>query len=232
VASKYVISAAHCFTTADNNGIITGPPTDPSDVLVWIGDHNIFTSGETSLTEKQVAVVSLTHHESYPTAVGQQSAAPWDITVMELAEAVDLNMYTPACMAKSTDATTFDGKTAIVAGWGVLSEGGPFPDPFVPHEVQVPVVAASVCPGTNGSPSDICAGGEGGKDSCQSDSGGPLTYKQDNGQHVLIGDVSRGNGCARPGEYGLYGRISHLREWIESKMSSPEFCPNGGADAA
>ena len=37
-------------------------------------------------------------------------------------------------MANSTDATTFDGKTATVAG---------------------------------GRPSDICAGGEGGKDSCQ-----------------------------------------------------------------
>ena len=176
MASKYVISAAHCFMTADNNGIITGPPTDPSDVLVWIGDHNIFTSGETSLTEKQVAVVSLTHHESYPTAVGQQSAAPWDITVMELAEAVDLNMYTPACMAKSTDATTFDGKTAIVAGWGVLSEGGPFPDPFVPHEVQVPVVAASECPRTDGSPSIICSGGEVVKAPCQVIIRHPLLY--------------------------------------------------------
>ena len=37
-------------------------------------------------------------------------------------------------------------------------------------------------------------------DSCNGDSGGPLTYKQDNGQHVLIGDVSRGNGCAKVNE--------------------------------
>ena len=33
----------------------------------------------------------------------------------------------------------------------------------------------------------------------QSDSGGPLTFKQ-GGQHVLIGDVSRGLGCARVGQ--------------------------------
>ena len=166
VASKYVISAAHCFQTVDDFGFITGV-TDPSDVRVWIGDHNLFTSGEPSLTEKQVDVVSLIHHDNYQMTIGQQATGPYDLTVMELAEAVDLNMYTPACMAKSTDATTFDGKTAIAAGWGVLSEGGSFPDPFVPHEVQLPVVAASVCPGTSGSPSDICAGGVEGKDSCQ-----------------------------------------------------------------
>ena len=177
VASKYVISAAHCFQSVNNSGIITAV-TAASDVRVWIGDHNIFTSGETSLTEKQVDVVSLIHHDNYQMTIGQQATGPYDLTVMELAEAVDLNMYTPACMAKSTDATTFDNKTAIVAGWGVTSEGGSFPSPFtseggsfpspfVPHEVELPVVAASVCPGTSGSPSDICAGGEGGKDSCQ-----------------------------------------------------------------
>ena len=54
MASKYVISAAHCFMTTDTNGIITGAPTDPSDVRVWIGDHNLDTTGETSLAEKQV----------------------------------------------------------------------------------------------------------------------------------------------------------------------------------
>ena len=88
---------------------------------------------------------------------------------MELSESVDLEIYTPACMAKTTDATTFDGKTATVAGWGVTAEGGQFPDPLVPHEVSLPVLPASECPGANGSPSDICAGGsaEGGKDSCQ-----------------------------------------------------------------
>ena len=169
MASKYVISAAHCFMTTDNSGIITGAPTDPSDVLVWIGDHNIFTSGETSLTEKQVAVVSLTHHDNYATAIGESSVGPWDLTVMELAEAVDLNMYTPACMAKTTDATTFDGKMATVAGRGSQSESGAGLSPVVPYEVKVPVIAASKCPGTGGCPCDLCAGGERGKDSCTVD---------------------------------------------------------------
>ena len=90
------------------------------------------------------------------------------------------------------------------------------------------------------------------------DSGGPLTFKQ-NGQHVLIGDVSSGTGegCARvglhiyylsyiiyhlisfiyyllfnyqPGEDGYYGRISYLREWLDEQMNSPVFC-GGTPDA-
>ena len=65
----------------------------------------------------------------------------------------------------------------------------------------------------------------------QGDSGGPLTYKR-GGQHILIGDTSWGAGCARDGKYGVYGRISFFREWIEGKMSSPTYCGSGpDADA-
>ena len=69
-----------------------------------------------------------------------------------------------------------------------------------------------------------------GQDSCQGDSGGPLTYKSGN-QHVLIGEVSFGEECGN-GEYDVYGRISYFRQWIEGKMSSPEYCGSGpDADA-
>ena len=70
-------------------------------------------------------------------------------------------------MALTTDAITFDGKMAWNYGWGYIAGGGPAPDPFVPSEVQLPVLPASECPGEGGSPSDICAGGEEGKGSCQ-----------------------------------------------------------------
>ena len=29
------------------------------------------------------------------------------------------------------------------------------------------------------------------------------------------------------GYYGVYGRISYYRTWIEGKMSSPKYCPSG-----
>ena len=39
-----------------------------------------------------------------------------DIAIIELPEEVDLTLYTPACMAKTSDTTTFDGKNAWVYG--------------------------------------------------------------------------------------------------------------------
>ena len=60
----------------------------------------------------------------------------------------------------------------------------------------------------------------------QGDSGGPLTYKE-GGQHVLIGDVSYGDGCGKAGKYGVYGRISYYRNWLDSKMTSTKYCSAG-----
>ena len=73
VASKYVISAAHCFQQVDQSSGLVTAVTAASDVRVWIGDHNLETSGETSLTEKTVDVVSLIHHDNYQMTLKQLS---------------------------------------------------------------------------------------------------------------------------------------------------------------
>ena len=37
---------------------------------------------------------------------------------------VDLDIYTPVCLAKSSDTDTFYGKSALVYGWGTTASGG------------------------------------------------------------------------------------------------------------
>ena len=69
------------------------------------------TSGEGSLPEMTIDVASYTNHEDYDSFTSDN-----DITIIELAESVDLTTYTPACMAKTSDTTTFDGKNAWVYG--------------------------------------------------------------------------------------------------------------------
>ena len=58
-----------------------------------------------------IDVISLTNHEDYIFVTRGN-----DIAILELAEEVDLTTYTPACMAKTSDTTTFDGKNAWAYG--------------------------------------------------------------------------------------------------------------------
>ena len=62
----------------------------------------------------------------------------------------------------------------------------------------------------------LCAG-ETGKDSCEGDSGGPLTYND-----VHVGIVSWGQGCALPGYPGVYAQTDAFLDFIRQN-SGPIF---------
>lgn len=69
----------------------------------------------------------------------------------------------------------------------------------------------------------LCAGWPtGGLDACQGDSGGPLMCQlEPQQQWYLAGVVSHGNGCARPGEPGIYSRIRVYQKWIQTNIFQP-----------
>ena len=62
-----------------------------------------------------INVTKYTNHEKYNAKTSEN-----DITIIELAKEVNLTTYTPACMAKSSDNTTFDGKNAWLYGEIIL----------------------------------------------------------------------------------------------------------------
>lgn len=68
----------------------------------------------------------------------------------------------------------------------------------------------------------VCAGlASGGKDSCEGDSGGPLTiYDHKRRAWLLVGIVSNGIRCAEPNLPGVYTRISSFLPWIAAVTAS------------
>jgi hypothetical protein len=117
------------------------------------------------------------------------------------------------------------GLRCWVAGWGKDGVDGQFQ--IIQNKVDVPLMPRDDCQnvmqaalgreaGRNWrlSPSEICAGGEQGKDACDGDGGAPLVcLSKDNRWHV-VGLVTWGVDCARRGVPGVYANIYHMRDFI------------------
>ena len=203
VGSRWVLTAAHCIVDG-----ATGQIASANRYAVVLGDRNLG-DGVVLLPARRVYV-----HPSYDPFSGSEA----DIALIELDEAVAAAGDRIA-LPSAASAVPLAGETSVVAGWGLLSEGG------VPsgdlREVALPIVSHAQCiPFYRGALIEdamVCAGGAvaGGRDSCQGDSGGPLFVLRGD-VYVQAGVVSFGEGCARPGIPGVYTRVTGYVDWVAS----------------
>ena len=166
IASKWIVTAAHCVY-------------DASSVTVILGEHDTATMTESTIPRKEVTVSKIIPHENYVLLHD-------DIALLKLSESVDLSVYTPVCLPNTGD--DFIGKTALVygklagalhslticLGWGATSSSGSLSSKLL--EVAVGIVSDTTCQNafTNNPATTtwtitsgmLCAGGVGGKDSC------------------------------------------------------------------
>lgn len=145
-----------------------------------------------------------------------------DIALLELESPFQVQPHVvPICLPDKEE--DFIGQQALVAGWGKLSFGGPVPK--VLQVAKLPVIGNKHCQEmyqNSGhmkliSDSFLCAGyADGGQDSCEGDSGGPLQVQRPDGRWVLAGTVSHGIKCAEPNLPGIYIRTAAYLPWIKA----------------
>jgi trypsin len=157
-----------------------------------------------------VGVSSVTVHPSY-----RNSGQDFDVAIWKLSTSVPAGGSIGYARLPAAGSDPAAGSTAVVAGWGALTEGGSSPAAL--QKVSVPIVSRASCRSSYGTSAItnnmFCAGfAAGGKDSCQGDSGGPIV----DSSKTLIGLVSFGNGCAQPDFPGVYARTSALLSFINS----------------
>jgi secreted trypsin-like serine protease len=206
---KWIITAAHCMTQLT-----------PSQFQVVVGTSTL-NSGSI-----RHAVARALIHQAYEKTAPHDS----DIALVELQEPLRLEQSTAAInvLSEADEPTVLkDAEKLIVTGWGAIEQGGNVVRDL--REVTVPFVTNAVCGdplsyGSQITDTMICAGlAVGGKDSCQGDSGGPLVSTLAPVQ--LVGVVSWGEGCAKPGKYGIYNRIAKFKKWIEACTSGDSCLP-------
>ncbi|GBL87547.1 Proclotting enzyme [Araneus ventricosus] len=212
ITTKHIITAAHCIVSSRR-----GNTMSPRQLLVRLGDHDIESDSE-GATPVDFAVRSVIKFDGFDLRTFQN-----DIAILLLSSSVQFGRnIAPICLPFNVFKEDLSNRNAFTAGWGTISYGGPAssklrevqlriwenPQCKVVFRREVPITGANVC------------AGDGDKDACRGDSGGPLMLAHTDGRFYLIGIVSFGKKCAEPGVPGVYARTSHFLDWIEQQVEN------------
>ncbi|XP_061780149.1 coagulation factor VII-like isoform X2 [Nerophis lumbriciformis] len=203
----WILTASHCMED-----------TDVRFLSIVAGEHN---TEVTEGTEQVIQVSEIIMHERYV-----KTTADNDIALLRLTAPI---VYTPYAVAACLPTKSLAERELwavsmhTVSGWGRRAENGP--TSHLLRRLRVPRIRTQQCVEESGvalTDNMFCAGYiQGQQDSCKGDSGGPLVtqYKKTT---FLLGIVSWGKGCARPGHYGIYTRISNYLQWIHNHTTTPQ----------
>jgi secreted trypsin-like serine protease len=155
-----------------------------------------------------------------------------DVSLLKLTTPTQIK---PLLIAPPADASIWrPGALATIAGFGTTSESASTP-PSQMRWARVPFTSDAYCASKYPFGGDvvqndgwfdpatmICAGyPQGGTDTCEGDSGGPLAAPapgSDGRQLLLVGATSFGDGCAQAGHPGVYAFVAEgpIRSFIQS----------------
>ncbi|XP_030645323.1 plasma kallikrein [Chanos chanos] len=203
IARQWVVTAAHCLSSAYNA------------LSVLAGITELSVSGEKYELDKKFI------HPGYDVATLEN-----DIALLKLTSPLTYGRdIAPLCLMDKTKEMSLFGQSCTVTGWGRLSSGS---HSTVLQAAEVPLMSPESCAALKfGEDSNykvldtnVCAGyPQGGIDTCDGDSGGPLACSIEY-RWYLTGITSWGQGCGLANKPGVYTRVSRYLDWIRNTMSS------------
>jgi secreted trypsin-like serine protease len=232
VAPDWVLTAGHCgsLTGSLTTGLVPSPASWPPPAYrVILGTPFADGRGGESHTVRRVVVDT---DYLVTNGVGNdvsllELGTPSKIAPMQVAPIGDQRQWRP-------------GVLATIAGFGTTSQSSTSPPPQMRY-ARVPITTDAYCAskypkglslvqndGYFDPATMICAGyPQGGTDTCEGDSGGPLLVPSPAGTLELVGATSFGDGCAQAGHPGVYARLStgpiraFLARTVPSALASP-----------
>ncbi|KAF4532181.1 hypothetical protein B566_EDAN002243 [Ephemera danica] len=201
-------------------------------VSIRIGEHDLRTDPDCSRSRSTLqsnicappiirATIERTIRHPQYSSINTQN----DIALIRLRDPVAFNQYvSPVCLpGRESLSRNYVGTRQTVIGWGVTEEEI---KSNVKLRVTLPVLGNERCEELFRAANEnvdlidtqICAGGEKLKDSCKSDSGGPLLLNE-NSRWTIVGIVSYGyEKCGVENIPAVYTRVAPYLDWINSNM--------------
>lgn len=213
VAPQWVLTAGHCGSLTGSVSLGLAPSQaawPPGAYQVQLGSVYADGHGGESHAVSEVLVDS-----DYLVTNGTGN----DVTLLKLTTPSRIKPMQIAALGERT--IWRPGVLATIAGFGTTSESSSTPPPQMRY-ARVPITTDAYCAkaypnGLSEVPDDgsfdfktmLCAGyPQGGTDTCEGDSGGPLLAPLAHGELRLVAATSFGSGCAQAGKPGVYARLA------------------------
>ncbi|XP_065078766.1 CLIP domain-containing serine protease B15-like [Ochlerotatus camptorhynchus] len=218
--SRYVLTAAHCIEDIPKRWKLRYVRFSEWDAISK--ENCTIVNENEEICRQEYEVEEIIVHPEYNKTVRNKVH---DITLLKLARDVQFSKYVrPICLPfdETIRNLPIDDEDFTVTGWGqtetAVRSGTQLHVDIIGKSLEVCNEKFSIANITLAD-TQICVGGEKGKDSCKGDSGGPL-MRLVNSVWYQTGVVSFGNRfCGSEGFPGIYTNVAKYLKWIEQDVN-------------